>query len=106
MVDNSLEGIRTGLCNTINGLNCQSSESDAFENDIKFISDRLSALLHAVNGACSCDDNPKVRGANDADRRHQWDALLLNFFQPFTDRRDVLCVVGSYVRLFSFEVFV
>jgi hypothetical protein len=95
MVDNSLEGIRTGLCNTINGLNCQSSESDAFEfeDDIKFISKRLSALLHAVNGACSCDDNAKGRGANEADRRHQWDALLLHFFQPFEEKRDVLCVV-------------
>jgi hypothetical protein len=59
-----------------------------------------------VNGARSCDDNAQVRGANEADRRHQWDDLLLNFFQPFEKKRDVLCVVGSYVRLISFSVFV
>ncbi|OJA12707.1 hypothetical protein AZE42_02878 [Rhizopogon vesiculosus] len=42
------------------------------EEDVKFISARLSALLHA------------------AERRHEWDALLLKFFQPVAGQRDVL----------------
>ena len=61
--------------------------------DVEFISARLSALLHAVQGARSCDGVAKLYGANEAERRHEWDALLLNFFEPAPGRRDVLCVV-------------
>jgi hypothetical protein len=61
--------------------------------DIKFISSRLAVLLHAVEMALSCDDNAKSRGANEADRRHQWDSLLINFFKPDEERLDVMCVV-------------
>jgi hypothetical protein len=46
--------------------------------------------LHAVKGARQCDDIAKSHGANEADRRHEWDALLLNFFQPVLGQRDVL----------------
>ncbi|KAG1717263.1 hypothetical protein EDB19DRAFT_2048173 [Suillus lakei] len=58
--------------------------------DVEFISTRISALLHAVKGARQCDGVAQVHGANEADRRHEWDALLLNFFQPVLGQRDVL----------------
>ncbi|KAG2358645.1 hypothetical protein BDR07DRAFT_1417213 [Suillus spraguei] len=78
-VDSFVSGIRTDLCNIDGSLNCQSSANDVLSlEDVEFISSKLSALLHAVKGACHCDD---VASCN-ADRRHEWDALLLNFFQP------------------------
>lgn len=58
--------------------------------DVEFISCQLSALLHAVKGARRCDDVAKLRGANKVDRRREWDALLLNIFQPVSNQRDVL----------------
>jgi hypothetical protein len=89
-VDSSLSDIRKDLPNTNDDPNSQSVLSS---EDIKFISSRLSAPLHAVKGARCCSDVTKLRGVNEADRRHEWDALLLNFFQPVADQRDVLCVV-------------
>jgi hypothetical protein len=47
--------------------------------DVRFISDRLSVLLHAVQGASDCGGIAKAHGANEAERRHEWDALLINF---------------------------
>jgi hypothetical protein len=58
--------------------------------DIKYISARLSAMLHAVQGARDCEELAALYGANEAERRHEWDALLLKFFQPIAGRRDVL----------------
>lgn len=60
------------------------------EEDVKFISARFSALLHAVKGARGCQGNVNLHGANEAERRHEWDALLLKFFQPVPGQRDVL----------------
>ncbi|KAG2756650.1 hypothetical protein P692DRAFT_20868302 [Suillus brevipes Sb2] len=88
-IDSSVSNIKKEL-KTNAGHNSQSNETNVLSpDDIEFISSRLSALLHAVKGACSCDD-AKLRGVNEAFRRHEWDALLLNFFEPFTGRRDVL----------------
>lgn len=93
-VDNSVSDIRSKLCDTNGGPNCQFSEIDVLSlEDVESISCRLSALLHAVKGVRRCDDAAKLRGANEADRRHEWDALLLNFFRPVPEQRDVLCVV-------------
>jgi hypothetical protein len=86
--------IRTELCNTDGSPDCQSSTINVpSSEDAEFISSRISILLHAVNGARQCDDVAKLHGANEADRRHGWDSLLLNFFQPVFGQRDVLCVV-------------
>lgn len=60
--------------------------------DVRFISDRLSVLLHAVQDASDCEGIAKAHGANEAERRHEWDALLVNFFQPCQGQRDILCV--------------
>ncbi|KAG1814313.1 uncharacterized protein BJ212DRAFT_364751 [Suillus subaureus] len=90
-VDIFVSDIRTELCNTNGNPNCQSSTINApSSEDIEFISCRISALLYAVKGARLCDDVAKLHGANEADRRHEWDALLLNFFQPVPKQRDVL----------------
>ncbi|KAG1808038.1 uncharacterized protein BJ212DRAFT_1485318 [Suillus subaureus] len=89
--DSSVLGIRKELCNTNGGPNCQSSTINVpSSEDVEFISCRISILLHAVQGARQCDDVAKLHGANEADRRHEWDALLLNFFRPVLDQRDVL----------------
>ncbi|KAG2072970.1 hypothetical protein BDR04DRAFT_1152855 [Suillus decipiens] len=90
-VDCFVSGIRANLCRMNSGPNCQSSANDVPSlEDVEFISSKLSALLHAVRCACQCDDTAKLQGANEADRRHEWDALLLNFFQPIPSQRDVL----------------
>ncbi|OJA11657.1 hypothetical protein AZE42_08379 [Rhizopogon vesiculosus] len=60
------------------------------KEDVEFISARLSALLHAVQGARDCEGIAALHGANEAERRHEWDALLLKFFQPVAGERDVL----------------
>ncbi|KIK36324.1 hypothetical protein CY34DRAFT_527904 [Suillus luteus UH-Slu-Lm8-n1] len=44
----------------------------------------------ATENALSLDDNAKSPGANEADRRHEWDSLLINFFKPDENRVDVL----------------
>ncbi|KAG1836825.1 hypothetical protein DFJ58DRAFT_817505 [Suillus subalutaceus] len=90
-VDSFVSTTRSELCDRNSDPNCQSSTIDApSPEDVKFISCRISALLHAVKGARRCDDVAKLHGANEADRRHEWDALLLNFFQPVLGQRDVL----------------
>ncbi|KAG1855961.1 hypothetical protein F4604DRAFT_1932104 [Suillus subluteus] len=90
-VDSSVSTMRSELCERNGDPNCQSSTIDApSSEDVEFISCRISALLHAVKGARRCDDVAKLHGANEADRRHEWDALLLNFFQPVLGQRDVL----------------
>ncbi|KAG2029592.1 hypothetical protein BDR03DRAFT_987657 [Suillus americanus] len=90
-VDKFVSEIRSVLCDTDGDPNCQPSAIDVPSlEDVEFISCRLSALLHAVKGARQCDDVAKLHGANEADRRHEWDALLLNFFQPVPKQRDVL----------------
>ncbi|KAG1855963.1 hypothetical protein F4604DRAFT_1590554 [Suillus subluteus] len=90
-VDSLVSTMRSELCDRNGDPNCQSSTIDApSSEDVKFISCRISALLHAVKGARRCDDVAKLHGANEADRRHEWDALLLNFFQPVLGQRDVL----------------
>lgn len=58
--------------------------------DIKYISARLSAMFHAVQGARDCEELAALYGANEAERRHEWDALLLTFFRPVPGERDVL----------------
>jgi hypothetical protein len=60
------------------------------QDDVEFISTRLSALLHAVQGARDCEGIAALHGANEAERRHEWDALLLQFFRPVPGQRDVL----------------
>jgi hypothetical protein len=89
-VDSSVSDIRSELCNTNGDPNCQSNETNVLSSeDIKSISSRLSALLHVVKGARSCD-GARMRGAN---QRYKWDSLLLYFFEPVENQRDVLCVV-------------
>jgi hypothetical protein len=63
------------------------------EEDVEFISARLSALLHVVRSACDCEGITKLHGANEAERRHEWDALVLMFFHPLSGERDVLWVL-------------
>ncbi|KAG2072976.1 hypothetical protein BDR04DRAFT_1152861 [Suillus decipiens] len=90
-VDSFVSTIRTDLCNVDGSLNCQSSANDLPSlGDVEFISSKMSVLLHTVKGAHQCNDVGKLHGANEADRRHEWDALLLNFFQPVLKQRDVL----------------
>jgi hypothetical protein len=90
-VDSFVLDIRAELCDTNGGPNSQPSIIDVpSSEDAEFISSRISILLHAVKGARQCDDIAKSHGANEADRRHEWDALLLNFFQPVLGQRDVL----------------
>ncbi|KAG2358618.1 hypothetical protein BDR07DRAFT_1611785 [Suillus spraguei] len=90
-VDRFVSAIRRDLC-TMNGSpDCQSTPNDVPSlEDVEFISSKFSVLLHAVTSARQCDDIAKLQGANEADRRHEWDALLLNFFQPAPSQRDVL----------------
>ncbi|KAG2085064.1 hypothetical protein BD769DRAFT_553310 [Suillus cothurnatus] len=89
--DSLVSDIRTELCNTNGSPDCQSSTANVpSSDDAEFILSRISILLHAVKGARQCDDIAKSHGANEADRRHEWDALLLNFFQPVLGQRDVL----------------
>ncbi|KAG2358634.1 hypothetical protein BDR07DRAFT_1489232 [Suillus spraguei] len=93
-VDRFVSGMRTDLCTMNGGPNCQSTPNDVPSlEDVEFISSKFSVLLHAVTSARQCDDIAKLQGANEADRRHEWDALLLNFFQPAPSQRDVLCVI-------------
>ncbi|KAG2358626.1 hypothetical protein BDR07DRAFT_263557 [Suillus spraguei] len=90
-VDRFVSGIRTDLCTMNGGPNCQSTPNDVPSlEDVEFISSKFSVLLHAVTNARQCDDIAKLQGANEADRRHEWDALLLNFFQPAPSQWDVL----------------
>ncbi|KAG2358483.1 hypothetical protein BDR07DRAFT_1362015 [Suillus spraguei] len=90
-VDRFVSGIRTDLCTMNGGPNCQSTLNDVPSlEDVEFISSKFSVLLHAVTGARQCDDIAQLQGANEADRRHEWDALLFNFFQPVPSQRDVL----------------
>ncbi|KAG2361293.1 hypothetical protein BDR07DRAFT_1359144 [Suillus spraguei] len=90
-VDRVVSGIRTDLCTMNGGPNCQSTPNDVPSlEDVEFISSKFSVLLHAVTSARQCDDIAKLQGASEADRRHEWDALLLNFFQPVPSKRDVL----------------
>ncbi|KAG2355005.1 hypothetical protein BDR07DRAFT_1464761 [Suillus spraguei] len=90
-VDRFVSGIRTDLCTMNGGPNCQSTPNDVPSlEDVEFITSKISILFHAVTGARQCDDIAKLQGANEADRRHEWDALLLNFFQPAPSQRDVL----------------
>jgi len=89
--DSLVSDIRAELCNTNGSPDCHSSTANVpSSEDAEFISSRISILLHAVKGARQCDDIAKSHGANEADRRHEWDALLLNFFQPVLGQRDVL----------------
>ncbi|KAG1777322.1 hypothetical protein EV702DRAFT_969844 [Suillus placidus] len=89
--DSFVLDIKAELCDTNGGPNSQSSVIDApSSEDVEFISRRISVLLHAVKGARQCDDAAKLHGANEADRRHEWDALLLSFFQPILGQQDVL----------------
>jgi hypothetical protein len=46
---------------------------------------RLSALLWAADGAFTREAHALKRNANEADRRHDWDALLYKFFVPSVD---------------------
>ncbi|KAG2358646.1 hypothetical protein BDR07DRAFT_1462916 [Suillus spraguei] len=90
-VDSYVSGIRSDLCDMNGGPGCQSGAKDVPSwEDVEFISSKLSVLLHIVKGARQCDNVAKLHGANEADRRHEWDALLLNFFQPVPSQRDVL----------------
>ncbi|KAG2072975.1 hypothetical protein BDR04DRAFT_1073342 [Suillus decipiens] len=90
-VDSFVSAIRADLCNIDGSPNCQSNAKDVPSlEDIEFISCKISVLLHAVQGACQCDEVARLQGANETDRRHEWDALLLNFFQPVPKQRDVL----------------
>jgi hypothetical protein len=100
--DSFLSDIKMELCGTDGDSNYQSSAIVVpSSEDVEFISCRISALLHAVKGARQCDDVAKSHGVNKADQRHEWDALLLNFFQPVFGQRDVLCVVPMSGHLHS-----
>jgi hypothetical protein len=100
-VDHFVSDIRLELCHTNFDPNQSSGIDDFSLQDVEFISFRISALLHAVKGARRCDDVAKLHDANEADWRHEWDALLLNFFQPVLGQRDVLCVVHMLGDLYS-----
>ncbi|KAG0703490.1 hypothetical protein DFH29DRAFT_998484 [Suillus ampliporus] len=89
-VDNSVLDVRSELLATDASLIRRSGAINIPLEDVRFISARLSALLHAVKGARDCEGVAKLHGANEADRRHEWDALLMNFFQSVPGRRDVL----------------
>ncbi|KAG2129723.1 uncharacterized protein EDB93DRAFT_1234411 [Suillus bovinus] len=89
--DSCVSDIRSELIDTNGGPDRQPSTIDAPSlKDVEFIARRISMLLHAVKGARSCDDVAQLHGADEADRRHEWDSLLLNFFQPVPKQRDVL----------------
>lgn len=49
-------------------------------SDTKAISDRLSTLLWATNGAYTHVVRAFMRNANEAERRHDWDEILYKFF--------------------------
>ncbi|KAG0696443.1 hypothetical protein DFH29DRAFT_879354 [Suillus ampliporus] len=89
-VDSSVLDVRSELLATDANLIRQSSTINIPLEDAQYISARLSALLHAVKGARDCEGVAKLHGANEIDRRHEWDALLLTFFQPVPGQRDVL----------------
>ncbi|KAG2129704.1 uncharacterized protein EDB93DRAFT_109566 [Suillus bovinus] len=89
--DSCVSDIRSELLDTNGGPDRQPSAIDAPSlKDVEFIARRISMLLHAVQGARSYDDVAQLHGANEADRRHEWESLLLNFFQPVPKQRDVL----------------
>ncbi|KAG2358643.1 hypothetical protein BDR07DRAFT_1379277 [Suillus spraguei] len=90
-VDSFVSDIRSDLCDMNGGPSSQSSANDVPSlEDVKFIASKISVLLNIVKGARQCDNVAMLHGANEADRRHEWDALLLNFFQPVPNQRDVL----------------
>ena len=84
-------GVRKKLLESHANGNHQSAIQMPVKN-VEFISARLSALLHAVQGTSDCEGIANSHGANEAERRHEWDALLFKFFQPIVGKRDVLCV--------------
>ncbi|KAG2070359.1 hypothetical protein BDR04DRAFT_1118400 [Suillus decipiens] len=90
-VDSFVSDIRSDLCGMNDGLSSQSSANDVPSwEDAEFIASKISLLLHIVKGARQRENIAKSHGANKADRRHEWNALLLNFFQPVPDQRHVL----------------
>ncbi|KAG1831272.1 hypothetical protein EV424DRAFT_1372572 [Suillus variegatus] len=90
-LDSCLLDMRAELCATNNRPSSQSNTIVVpLSEDIQFISSRISALLHAVQGARICDTVAKLYGANKADRRHEWDSLIMNFYQPTAEQGDVL----------------
>ena len=90
-IDNSVLGVRKEVFEIYTTKDHSSTITITMPTeDAKFISARLSALLHTVQGARDCERITASHGANEAERRHEWDALLLKFFQPIAGRRDVL----------------
>ncbi|KAG1741780.1 uncharacterized protein EDB91DRAFT_1279845 [Suillus paluster] len=89
-IDSSVLDVRSELFDKAANHISQSSAIDIPSSDVEFISVQLSALLHAVKGARHCNGVAKSHGANETEWRHEWDALLLNFFQPVPGQRDVL----------------
>ncbi|OJA12721.1 hypothetical protein AZE42_02880, partial [Rhizopogon vesiculosus] len=89
-IDSSVLGVRDELFEKYSENEPSTTTITMPPEDIAFISARLSALLHAVQGARDCEGIAALHGANEAERRHEWDALLLQFFRPVTGQRDVL----------------
>jgi hypothetical protein len=55
---------------------------------VKILEDRLSVLLWAVDGAYTRQAQAQKRNAYEAERRHDWDALLYKFCLPSVDKKD------------------
>ncbi|OAX38629.1 hypothetical protein K503DRAFT_717925 [Rhizopogon vinicolor AM-OR11-026] len=89
-IDSSVLGVRDELFEKYGENEPSTTAITMPSEDIAFISTRLSALLHAVQGARDCEGIAALHGANEAERRHEWDALLLQFFRPVPGQRDIL----------------
>jgi hypothetical protein len=89
-IDSSVLGVRDELFEKYSDNELSTTTITMPPEDIAFISTRLSALLHAVQGARNCEGITALHGANEAEHRHEWDALLLQFFRPVPGQRDVL----------------
>ncbi|KAG1717689.1 hypothetical protein EDB19DRAFT_1864303, partial [Suillus lakei] len=90
----SVSDIRSELCRTVAVPTCSQRDRCSLVDvptlkDVEFIQPEFCTVAHRKRRP-PCDGVAKVQGANEADRRHEWDALLLNFFEPVLGQRDVL----------------
>lgn len=79
--------------------------------DIEVLSGRFSTLLWATTGAFTRITRAQRRNANEAERRHDWDAMLYRFFVGSVQPRnndaapmfslDVLYVVPTFHAFYS-----
>ncbi|KAH7905544.1 hypothetical protein BJ138DRAFT_1228738 [Hygrophoropsis aurantiaca] len=81
-VDRSVEKLREELFNLHSEHIANSGQSTPVmaAEDENVVFDRLSVLLHATEGAYTRWMAAHKRSSNEAERRHDWDALLLKFY--------------------------